>query len=128
MEDNSTLDETKLELAAIDDRIGVLKENLKLAEDLEWLHNTEQFQNVILGAYLEKESERIYGVLIDPTHRLKRDVMENLMDKLTSVRSIKQFFGTLMTNASMASEQIEEEEAHRLTVTKRDSIIDVEVA
>ena len=127
MEENtSTLNETKQELADIDARIASLKDDIQKAEDLESLHSDEKFQNVIIKGYLDAEAKRIFGVLTDSTHHLKRDVMENLMDKLTSTRNIQQYFGTIMQNAAMATTQIEEEELYRTEVTSRDSIIDVE--
>ena len=118
MADNANL---KKELKDIDNRIDTLKKNIALGKDLESLHEDERFINVILKAYLEAEAERIFGVLTDSSHNLKRDVMENLMDKMTSVRNIKQFFATTLMNASMAPEEIETEEAYRLEVTGRDT-------
>ena len=127
MAENAILDERKQELADIDARIALLKENLSMANDLESLHEDPRFQKVILGGYFDKEAERIFGLLVDPTHHLKRDVMETLMDKLTAIRSVKQYFGMIMTNGAMASEQIEEEEEFRKQFNAQESIIDVEV-
>ena len=128
MADIATLKEQKEELASIDARIAETKATIKLAEDLEALHEIPQFQDVILNGYLEVESKRIFGVLTDSTHNLKRDVMENLMDKLTSIRTVKQYFGTTMMNGEAARDSLAEEEAYRLEVTKRNSIIDTEEA
>lgn len=127
MADNATLDETKQELAEVDARIAELKTNIERANELESLHEDSRFQHIMLEGYFEAEAERIFGVLTDPTHQLKRDIMENLMEKLVSTRNVKKYFGVIMQNASMAPEQLEEEEAHRLTITARNSIIDAEV-
>lgn len=123
MVENTNL-KTKLE--AVDARIEELEKNIQLGKDLEDLHNDPRFQNVILNGYMDKEADRICGVLLDPSHHLKRDVMENLMDKLTAVRSIKQYFGTVLRNAAMAPEELDTEQVYRTQVTEEDSIIDVE--
>ena len=127
-DNNATLDERKQELADIDSRIATLKFNVQLGEDLESLHEDERFKRVMIEGYFDAEAERIFGVLTDPTHHLKRDVMENLMEKLTSTRNIKQYYGVLMQNADMAPEEIANEEAYRLEVTSRETIIDAELA
>lgn len=113
MEENSNL---KAHLAEIDERKAELELNVQLGKDLEELHEDERFQRVILNAYLEKEAERLFGVLVNPS-TLKRDVMENIVDKTGSIRNLKQFFGVLLQNAHMAPEQIAEEEAYRKEVT-----------
>ena len=125
MVENTNL-KTKLE--AVDARIEELEKNIQLGKDLEDLHNDPRFQNVILNGYMDKEADRICGVLLDPSHHLKRDVMENLMDKMTSIRTVKQYFGTTMMNGEAARDSLAEEEAYRLEVTKRNSIIDTEEA
>ncbi len=112
----------QVELADIDARIKTLNDNVQLGKDLEKLHEDKRFENVILKGYLEAEAERIFGVLTDPSHHLKRDVMENLMDKLTSTRNIKQYFGTVLMNAAMAPEEIITEEGYRKEVTERYSL------
>jgi len=114
----------QVELADIDARIKTLNDNIKAGKDLEEMHEDPRFINVILEGYLEAEAKRIFGVLTDPSHHLKRDVMENLMDKLTSTRNIKQYFGTVLMNASMAPEELVTEESYRKEVTKKYSLID----
>ena len=117
----------KEELEEIDNRIKEFKNLIKRKEDLESLFLDERFQNVILSGYLETESERIFGVLLDPTHNLKRDVMENLIEKMMSIRNIKQFFRVISQSADSAIDQLGELEDYRVSVNSRDSIIDVEV-
>ena len=118
------MEETTLEneLNAIDTRIETLKENIELGKYLEELHEDKRFQKIILNGYLDKEANRIFGVLVDPSHQLKRDVMENLVDKLSSIRNLKQYFGTVLINANMAIGQIEEEEEYRKEATKNFTI------
>jgi len=108
----------KEELAAIDTRVAELKENIKLGEDLVVLNENPEFMHVVLNAYMEKEAERLFGVLTTPSF-LKRDVMENIMDKLTTIRNFKQFLITVIQNANMAQEQIDEEEDLRKEITAR---------
>ena len=115
--------DAKEELKQIDKRIEELKENIALGEALERLHENEDFKKVILDGYFEKESKRIFGLLTTPTH-LKRDIIENLNDKLGAIRIVKQYFGTVLINAQMAPEQIEEEEEYRKEVTASASIIE----
>jgi hypothetical protein len=109
----------KTELADIDSRIATLRKNIELGEALQKLHENEDFKNVILEGYMDDEAERIFKVLVDPSHNLKRDIMENLMDKLMAIRSIKQYFGTILINAAMAPEEIANEEKYRKEVTEQ---------
>jgi len=62
----------------------------------------EDFNAVILDGYLEKESKRLFGILVEPS-ALKRDVIENIQDKLTAIRNIKQYFGTTLQNETPKS-------------------------
>ena len=101
------------ELQKIENRIAELKKDVELGEALNALHvDNDNFKKVILEGYFEKEEERLTGLLFNPT-KLKRDQMENVMDKATGIRSFKLYFQTLLINASMAPEQIEEEENYR---------------
>jgi hypothetical protein len=112
----------KTELADIDSRIATLRKNIELGEALQKLHENEDFKNVILEGYMDDEAERIFKVLVDPSHNLKRDIMENLMDKLMAIRSIKQYFGTILINAAMAPEEIKNEEEYRKETTERHAL------
>ena len=106
----------KEKLKEIDDRIAELNGHIELAKAVEALEQEPMFQKVILEGYLEKEAERLFGVLVEPSS-LKRDVIENIQDKLSSIRNLKQYFGVIGQNATMAPEQIAEEEAYRKEVT-----------
>jgi len=113
MEETSNLKE---QLEAIDNRIQELKDSIQIAEDLESLHEDERFKRVILDGYLEDEAKRLFGVLTTPS-TLKRDVIENIQDKLSAIRNIKQYFGVILQNAHMAPDAIAEEEEYRKEVT-----------
>lgn len=126
MESNSNLNE---QLKLIDDRVTILKNSVLLAEDLIHLHQDERFQRVILDGYFGNEAERLFGVLVTPS-TIKRDVMENIHDKLSAIRNIKQFFVVVEQNAIMAPDQIQEEEDYRKEVTEyfANQPIDAEIA
>ena len=106
----------KEQLAEIDERIIKLKENADAGKALEELHEHPAFIKVILEGYFEKEVARLSGLMFNPTS-LKRDQMENIMDKATAIRSFKQFFNTVLIDANMAPDQIAEEEAYRKELT-----------
>ncbi len=109
----ATFNET---LQEIDDRITDLKNEVELGAALERLHNSDDFKKVLLEAYFEEEEKRLSGLLFNPT-KLKRDQIENIMDKATTIRNFKQFFQTMLINAQMAPEQIQDEEGYRKEVT-----------
>ena len=106
----------KLKLEEIDATIAEHQKKIDLGKDLEELHEDERFQRVILGAYLDDEAKRLFSVLVEPS-TLKRDVMENIVDKTSSIRNLKQFFAVMLQNADMAPQQIEDEMKFRKEVT-----------
>ena len=114
------------ELDEIDSRIKEFKDIITRKEDLESLFEDKRFQNVMLYGYIEAEAERIFGLLLDPTHNLKRDVMENLTEKMMSIRNVKTFYRVIKQSGDSASEQLEELEDYRVKINSGDSIIDVE--
>ncbi len=116
-------DDFKEALTEIDERIKESKMKIELGEALNKLHETPEFVDVVLNSYFEQEAQRIFGVLVEPNH-LKRDVMENLMDKLTAIRNMRQFFVTTLINAETAKESIIEEERYRKEFTAQNSIIE----
>ena len=105
------------QLNQVDDRLEALKLNIEKAEAVRRLEENEDFQMIILDGYLGDEAKRLFEVLVEPS-TLKRDVMENIHDKLNSIRNLKQYFGVLGQNAEMAPDQIAEEETYRKQVTK----------
>jgi len=129
MEDNTS--NLKKELENIDKRIEHLKANIELARALEDLHNDdERFKKVFIDGYFGDEANRLCEVLLEPSS-LKRDVILNINDKISSIRNLKQFFGVIHQNAIMAPDQIIEEEEYRKKVTaaySQDTIIDTSVS
>lgn len=114
------------ELDEIDSRIKEFKDVIERKEDLESLFEDKRFQNVMLYGYFEAEAERIFGVILDPTHNLKRDVMENLTDKMMSIRDVKTFYRVINQSGESASEQLKELEDYRVKINSDETIIDVE--
>ena len=45
--------------------------------------------------------------------------MENIQDKLSAIRNLKQYIGVMLQNAHMAPEQLDEEKAYRKELTAR---------
>ncbi len=114
-------DNLKEELGKIDEQIVKLKKDIEIGEALNRLHENEDFKLVILEAYFEDEEKRISGLLFNPT-TLKREQIENLMDKATAIRNYKFFFQTLLINANMAPDQLADEERYRKDVTAEGAI------
>ncbi len=116
MENNQPTNDLAEQLKLIDERIAHLKNNIKIGELIQELDKDERFKTVINEGYLDAEAKRLFEVLTEPS-TLKRDVMENVMDKLSSIRNFKQYLVVQLQNANMAPEQIEEEEKYRTEVT-----------
>lgn len=121
-----TEQEQKETLVATDTRIAELKAQVALGKDLESLHEDERFQRVILGAYLDDEAERLFGLLSNPSY-FKRDQLQNTMDRLTAIRSVKEWFGVKLQEAQAAPEQIDSENEFRNETTAVKTSIDVEI-
>jgi len=108
------------QLQEIDDRINELENDVAMGEALERLKENEDFKKLILEGYFDKEATRIMGVLTEPL-KFKREVMENLQDKMASIRNLKEFLQIKEQNARFAREQIEEEKQYRKDVTEANS-------
>ena len=46
------------------------------------------------------------------------------MDKMSAIRNYKHYFKTILIDAAMAPEQIEEEELYRQSITAENSLIE----
>ena len=114
-------DTFKQTLKDIDDRIEYLNGQIELGKSLERLHENEDFKLVILEAYFETESKRLFELLIEPT-TLTREQLDNVMDMTSALRNFKKFFKTVLINAHMAPDQIAEEEEYRKEVTAENSV------
>jgi organic radical activating enzyme len=110
----------KEQLKEIDDRIAELEKDIELGKALERLHENEDFKKVILEGYLEDEAERLFELMTTPM-KFKREIMENIQEKLGSIRNLKEFFAVKLQNAGFAKDQIEEEKEYRKDVTEANS-------
>ena len=119
MEETSNLQKTTLE--QVDERIVELEEQIEIGAALDRLHTNPDFTKVFLEGYLEAEAERLFRTLVTPS-TIKRDAMENMMDKLTAIRNVKTYIKTCYQNAIMAPEQIEQEKLYRKEVTSGDTL------
>ena len=122
---SETNDTFKEELAQIDERIVSLKNDIELGAALERLHENEDFIKVFVDNYFEKEAKRIFELLTEPT-ALKREQLENLNDMMATIRYFKKYIQTLLINANMAPDQIEEEEMYRKEITSQNSLMKIE--
>ncbi len=121
MDDASTLqDDIKQELLETDEKISEKKAQIELAEAIERLHENEDFKLVVLDGYLEIEAERIFALLTTPMG-WKRELNENLMDKLGSIRDLKEFIGVKLRESIMAPEELTELEQYRKDITTKGS-------
>ena len=110
----------KEQLKEIDDRIAELEKDIEIGKALERLHENEDFQKVILDGYLEDEAKRLFELMTTPM-KFKREIMENIQEKLSSIRNLKEYFAVKLQNAGFAQEQIEEEKEYRKDVTEANS-------
>jgi hypothetical protein len=99
-----TDNEKKQQLAQIDAEIEYVNKLIRAAEDLEKLHQNDEFKNIILDGYLDKEAERIFSNLVEPTY-MKRENLQNLIDKINSIRDLKTYFRTILINAEQAKDE-----------------------
>ena len=95
------------EIKEIENRINELKETKEFGEKIRDLHDNNLFQEVIIDGYFEKEAHRIFGLLVTPT-TLKRDAIENIVDKLAGIRNLKSFFAMHLRNLEAAAQELEE--------------------
>lgn len=121
-----TEQEQKDTLARTDERIAELQEQVELGAALERLHENEDFKLVITDAYLDAEGERLYNLLTNPSF-FKRDQIQNTMDRLTSIRSIKEFFMVKLQEAHAAPDQITTENEFRTETTATKVSTDAEL-
>jgi len=99
------------EIKHVEAKIKEVKDEISFAEKIEALHDNEVFQDVIIEGYFEKEAQRVFGLLVTPT-TLKRDAIENTMDKLSSIRNLKSFFAMHLRNLQSNQEVLDDLETY----------------
>ena len=121
MDDTSTLQEDIVqELIETDEKISDKIKQIELAEAIERLHESDDFKLVVLDGYMTVEAERIFALLTTPMG-WKRELNENLMDKMGSIRDLKEYIGIKLREAVMAPEELEELKDYRKSVTAKGS-------
>ena len=121
-----TEQEQKDSLVEVDARIEDLQSQVEIGAAIERLHENADFQTVILDGYLDAEADRLFGILTNPTF-FKRDQMENTMDRLNSVRHIREYFMVKLQEADAAPTQIASENEFRSEITALPTAIDAEL-
>lgn len=81
------------QIEIIDKDIEVLKWNIKRAEALDKLLNTEEFQLVIVEGYLDIEANRVFDLLTHPL-TVKPDDKESYLSQLDTIKNLGRYLGT----------------------------------
>lgn len=102
----------KTELEQVEEEILEYKEEVKIGESLTDLLSSDSFKLIIEKMYFENESQRILSNLIEPSH-LKRDVILNLHEGLTGIKSFKTFIQSIIKNADTAVSHLSASETYR---------------
>jgi len=114
----------QLELQSFDKSIEEHKKNVLVGEALERLKNNPDFKLVIEEVYFEDESKRVLNNLLTP-NITRRDTLEDMADRLGSIRNLKAFIGTPEFAGSVLSKaENSEEEINFAEQNRKDLIAD----
>jgi len=83
---------------------------IALSDAVKRLQQSDDYKLVIEEGYLKEEAERIFEVITEPTIA-NRDVINNLIDEITSIRKLKTYIDMIPTKAWNAKKIINDEEA-----------------
>lgn len=103
-------------LAEVDETIEEYKKQIEVGEAIARLEANPDYQLVITSLYLEKEAERITGLIVGDDF-IKREQMENIVEMGLSIRNFKQFIKYKKMDAQHAPSYIEETLQYRQQVT-----------
>lgn len=106
----------KEELEHVDAKIAELENQVELGKAIEELHEHSAFNKVFIDGYFGDEAKRLFEVLTIPS-KMKRDSMENIMDKLTAIRNLKDYIGVKLIEADTAENELEQLKEYRKEVT-----------
>ena len=104
MDNNEIIEQ---QLAEIDAEVQRVEGILEDAAAINRLNENEDFKRIVVDGYLDDEAKRLFNALIDPTF-LKRDNLQNMMDKIGSIRDFKQYISVKMLNAAEAENTLQE--------------------
>ena len=120
--DESNLQET---LQRIDKTIKILENDIATGEKLARLLKNQDFIDIILEGYLNRESKQLFSLLTDPSPPLSHHTPETIQQTLKGISYLKQYLGSesfegiIMERARMAPDAIEVEQNYRLEVTSQ---------
>jgi hypothetical protein len=108
-------DQMKEQLKFSEERLQQKKKLIKFYNALLNLEDNEDFKTLIGEGYLTEEKDRIVDLIVGhdddmtvPPTYLKRDELENLADKLKSMRDLKAYFVVTKQFGSEAEQDAEE--------------------
>jgi hypothetical protein len=110
-----TDDELKSELKAMEERLKFAQKKKSFFDALQNLKSNKDFQTLFIDGYLNEESDRLLELIIGskdditrPPIFLKRDELDNVTDKLKSIRDLKAYLLVVEQNGSQVDSEIEE--------------------
>jgi len=106
---NETTNETNPVIKAAMANIEANSKAVELHEALKRLQNNPDYKLVIEESYFSNEKERVAEILTEPTV-VSRDIVENLMDQLTSIRNVKSHLELIAVRARNAAKYIKDDE------------------
>jgi len=109
-------------LKAIDAVIAERREAIKLGEALNRLMKNQDFIDVILEGYINKEAKKLFAILTDPSGKSpysaeKIHLMLEAISHFKGYVGTDDFEGTIMMEARRAPQDIAREEDYRKQVT-----------
>jgi len=107
-------EETELEYKRLLDAIKEKENHLKRFQSLIKLSEMDEFNNVFEDGYFTEEKNRVTDLIVGTTNMaanveyLKRENLQNLTDKLLSMRNLKIYFTTITFNGQSAEHELKE--------------------
>ena len=81
------------------------EDSIKLAEHLDKLHKNVSFRKVVLEGFLEQEAIRVAPLLAQPLNEYSR---KGVVDVLTAIGVLRNYFGTIYRKGDAAAQALEE--------------------
>jgi len=102
------------ELEKVEDIIKEKQGHLERFNALKTLSETNEFKTLFDKGYFEEEKNRVTELIVGTqvesgnVEYIKRDVLQNLTDKLLSMRNLKIYFSAVVMNGQSAEIELEE--------------------
>lgn len=100
------------ELQQIETNIKQARNLADLGNCLERLRNNRDFKKVIMEGYFEQEAIRLVHLKSDPNMQTN-DKQSSIVSQMNAIGTLRQYFSTVSTLASMAAKSIESDEQTR---------------